>query len=536
MIITLKNADFSLSNIGTLSTWRITRSIGAGAVYAGPIHVDKNAALNATITISEGYELGAAGVSMTMGGVTNNSYTMNGNVITIAIAKVTGNVMIKVPTVNVSTGEEDEPIVPDVPGTVSTVDITDQFAWNTTGKMVYDTGVNTTESGWKTSDYVDISNYSDLTVVMPCSIYAQANGGYTFYDENKVFISGVKIPINTNNSAYTPETVEIEVPENAVYMRATWTDTLDIGLFNCVATTKGQQTPDIPSQPEPDVTDYIFEDVTAQVNFNSGYYINAATGAATPNGSWKHSPFGASTGINLTEYAGGKMRITIPVSLSMPANLGIAFYEKFSSEGTFIIDAGYTPDKLVMDDDTYETVVLDIPASAQCFRTTWYADKFASEFKCELAKPIGSNAPEEEPDVPSVDQPTGEEVDLTSLFEATWTEGARVLSNNGSTAGDTNWKYSDYIDVSPYKQLRLTINKAKATNSTTGPAFYDESKKYISGVAQIGSTTGQNSWEIRTIDVPANAKYVRTCWYSQNHTDWTVLDMADWAFSCIGIK
>ena len=116
MIITLKNADFSASNIGTLSTWRITRSLGSGATYEGVTSVDKGAAFTATVTIAEGYEIGSAGVTVTMGGI-GQAYTINGNVITISIVAVTGNVVIKVPTVNISTGEEEEPDVPDIPET-----------------------------------------------------------------------------------------------------------------------------------------------------------------------------------------------------------------------------------------------------------------------------------------------------------------------------------------------------------------------------------------------------------------------------------
>ena len=112
MIITLKGADFSASNIGTLSSWRITRSLGTGATYEGPTSVDKGAAFNATVTIAEGYELGTAGVTVTMGGNVISAATINGNVITINIAEVTGNVTIKVPTVNINTGEEDEPDTP----------------------------------------------------------------------------------------------------------------------------------------------------------------------------------------------------------------------------------------------------------------------------------------------------------------------------------------------------------------------------------------------------------------------------------------
>lgn len=106
MIITLKGADFTSSNIGTLSTWSVSRVLGMGATYSGARYVEKNANLNATVTLANGYELGAEGVVVTMGGTPLTSgITINGNVITITIASVTGNVVITVPTVNVGGGD-----------------------------------------------------------------------------------------------------------------------------------------------------------------------------------------------------------------------------------------------------------------------------------------------------------------------------------------------------------------------------------------------------------------------------------------------
>lgn len=102
MIITLKNANFSASNIGTLSTWRITRSLGAGATYEGPISVDKGASFSATVTIAEGYDVEADEVAVTMGDIVISAATIDNNIIAIVIPEVTGNVVIKVPTAKVS--------------------------------------------------------------------------------------------------------------------------------------------------------------------------------------------------------------------------------------------------------------------------------------------------------------------------------------------------------------------------------------------------------------------------------------------------
>ena len=108
MIITLVGADFSKSNIGTLSTWNIITSLGQGATYSGVKSVDKDAAFNATVTIAEGYEVGSAGVSVTMGGAAVTSgINVSGQTVNISIAKVTGTVVISVPTKNIATGEED---------------------------------------------------------------------------------------------------------------------------------------------------------------------------------------------------------------------------------------------------------------------------------------------------------------------------------------------------------------------------------------------------------------------------------------------
>lgn len=124
MIITLKGADFSASNIGTLSTWRINRSLGTGATYEGPTSVDKGAALSATVILAENYEVGTAGITITMGTeVLSDAYNISGQVITITIAAVTANVTIKVPTVNTATGEEEEPEVPDTPVVPDTPDV-----------------------------------------------------------------------------------------------------------------------------------------------------------------------------------------------------------------------------------------------------------------------------------------------------------------------------------------------------------------------------------------------------------------------------
>jgi hypothetical protein len=114
MIITISGANFSASNIGTLSTWTVSKSIGAGAEHSIPSYVDKNSAFNYTITLKDGYTFGT--YSVTMGGQTITP-TVTETSMTINIASVTGAIRIEVKTINSSTGEEDKPVTPEQPGT-----------------------------------------------------------------------------------------------------------------------------------------------------------------------------------------------------------------------------------------------------------------------------------------------------------------------------------------------------------------------------------------------------------------------------------
>lgn len=169
MIITLMGADFSKSNIGTLSSWRITRSLGAGATYEGVTSVDKDAAFSAIVTLAEGYEIGTAGISVTMGGVVlDNAYSISDNIIIITITSVTGNVLIKVPTVNTTTGEEDEPavpdtpVIPDAPETPTTIDANGYTltVYNNPSEITYFAGVSVLGLGGNSNDF---KGYTETT-------------------------------------------------------------------------------------------------------------------------------------------------------------------------------------------------------------------------------------------------------------------------------------------------------------------------------------------------------------------------------------
>ena len=111
MILRILGADFSSANIGTLSTYVISKSIGAGISHNIPNFVDKNSSVTWTLTVAEGYLLGS--YSIIMNGETITP-VINENTMTITIPSVTGNVRIVITSINENTGEEDDPVVPPI--------------------------------------------------------------------------------------------------------------------------------------------------------------------------------------------------------------------------------------------------------------------------------------------------------------------------------------------------------------------------------------------------------------------------------------
>lgn len=77
------------------------------------------------------------------------------------------------------------------------------------------------------------------------------------------------------------------------------------------------------------------------------------------------------------------------------------------------------------------------------------------------------------------------------------------LDSNGNVVSHSAIKYTDFIGVGNATQITFS---GMASNGMSAPStcFYDKNKTFISGVAFAGS--GE-----KTIDIPANARYFRTC-------------------------
>lgn len=93
--------------------------------------------------------------------------------------------------------------------------------------------------------------------------------------------------------------------------------------------------------------------------------------------------------------------------------------------------------------------------------------------------------------------------------DVTWNDGYAVRHANGTTYTSNSLSASPYIDISSCLQILYSRSVVSTTQSvpSSGIAFYDENKTYISGVPSIKADTGGYGDEIEV--VPSGAKYAR---------------------------
>lgn len=99
MIMTIKNADFSLANMGKINVYIISKLIGKGATYEIPGFVEKNKSAAWVITLDEGYLFGEYSITMDDVEVIPS---LSGKTMTISIPEITGNIRILIETIDTS--------------------------------------------------------------------------------------------------------------------------------------------------------------------------------------------------------------------------------------------------------------------------------------------------------------------------------------------------------------------------------------------------------------------------------------------------
>ena len=68
-------------------------------------------------------------------------------------------------------------------------------------------------------------------------------------------------------------------------------------------------------------------------------------------------------------------------------------------------------------------------------------------------------------------------INITDLFS--WTVGTCTFSTGKTSSSDTNWKYSNAVNISGFTQLRFSHIQTVTTNTTLGYCFYDKDMNHI---------------------------------------------------------
>lgn len=97
--------------------------------------------------------------------------------------------------------------------------------------------------------------------------------------------------------------------------------------------------------------------------------------------------------------------------------------------------------------------------------------------------------------------------DLTSQF--TWTPGTCIHATGDVGTSDTNWLYSNAVDVSAYSQIKFAHIQTTTAGTSLGYCFYDSSMNRVSSENNSGSSYAPVE---KIIDVPEGATYFRCMW------------------------
>lgn len=115
------------------------------------------------------------------------------------------------------------------------------------------------------------------------------------------------------------------------------------------------------------------------------------------------------------------------------------------------------------------------------------------------------------------------EVELapSPIDPGTWVSGYINYGNGNATSSTINSR-TDYINLSGAQRIKFTRNTTTATdNITSGMAFYDASKKYISGI-QTKAGAPQLGLEEMETDVPDGAAFARFTCPTANTSDFAL--------------
>ena len=122
-------------------------------------------------------------------------------------------------------------------------------------------------------------------------------------------------------------------------------------------------------------------------------------------------------------------------------------------------------------------------------------------------------------------------INITDLFS--WTVGTCTFATGKTSSSDTNWKYSNAVNISGFTQLRFSHIQTVTTNTTLGYCFYDKDMNHISGQSNAGASYIPVE---KTVDVPSGAVYFRCMWINTTSANYVESAHDLSSFYCYGIE
>lgn len=100
------------------------------------------------------------------------------------------------------------------------------------GAVVGSTGANAPSDNYKRTDYIEVRGYDRVKFLGLISNFSSLTFGYSFYDENKIYLEGKRMNVVTKQEDdYIAKEYLLDIPKDAVFFRTCIHNSLADGLF-----------------------------------------------------------------------------------------------------------------------------------------------------------------------------------------------------------------------------------------------------------------------------------------------------------------
>ena len=268
---------------------------------------------------------------------------------------------------------------------------------------------------------------------------------------------------------------------------------------------------------------------------SSSKYISGTDKAGQELGSEQSSSSPDSKSSGYVDISGfNRIEITLPRFGNATLSPGACFYDENHVAISGMWKAEDTPA------NTYGTYLFSVPENAKYIRATSRRD--FGRFNCigYTESAINDAVSELDNELEDAAYIAGDKKYIGDSFN--WTGGRKkiIIGKDGEAAsayvgnmGNSSSTYSyasDYVDISGYEYIIITLPQLNDASAVVGACFYDENHVPISGVCVAGeSPVGMVRHEYK---IPSNAKYIR----ATKRTDSGYGDFLCWVYNTVPIS